>query len=288
MNKYRITRDIITDRDTCLNWLREQELIPPKEKKCYQCQRDMTHESDHGAIGRFRCRINHRNRGPINISAAKGTWFENVKLPPEQVILLVFAFAHKYDYEETITQCSIRNTNLSRATVADWSSYCREVCMCALDDKYEAEGRIGGPGGTVEIDEAKVGKRKFNRGRPREGNWILGMIDREGGYRLEICPDNRRDRETLFPLIKKHVAPGTEIMTDCWAAYRGLEQEGYTHKTVNHSTRGRGRFVNPQTGAHTQRIEGSWKHLKHDLIDRGYKQGRLGDAPVHIPVAQRC
>lgn len=63
-----------------------------------------------------------------------------------------------------------------------------------------------------------------------------------------------------------------------WAAYEGLDKiEGmnYTHKTVNHSQRGIGRFVNPETGAHTQAIEGSWKHLKYDLTDSGYKQEDL-------------
>lgn len=57
----------------------------------------------------------------------------------------------------------------------------------------------------VEIDECKIGKRKFNRGRLLERTWVLGMIElntgidmgkrerRGGRYRLEICPDNKRD-----------------------------------------------------------------------------------------------
>ena len=58
----------------------------------------------------------------------------------------------------------------------------------------------------IEIDETKIGKRKYNRGRMVEGSWIPGFIqsvDTEGdGFRLEICPDNKRDAETLIPLIK--------------------------------------------------------------------------------------
>ena len=147
--------------------------------------------------------------------------------------------------------------------------------MCSLDSRYEEEGQIGSPGYVVEIDESKVGKRKYNRGRLREGNWILGMIDRDGGYRLEICPENKRDKETLIPLIKKHVKPGTEIHTDGWAAYKGLEREGYVHEKVNHSKRGVGRFKDPITGAHTNTIEGSWKHFKYQLTDAGYKTDDL-------------
>ena len=38
----------------------------------------------------------------------------------------------------------------------------------------EHHSMIGGPGRTVEIDEAKFGKKKYNRGRIVEGQWVLG------------------------------------------------------------------------------------------------------------------
>ena len=44
------------------------------------------------------------------------------------------------------------------------------------------------------------------------------MVERESGeLRLEICTDNKKDHATLIPLIKQHVAPGTLIITNCWA-----------------------------------------------------------------------
>jgi hypothetical protein len=56
----------------------------------------------------------------------------------------------------------------------------------------------------------KIGKKKYNRGRNVQGQWLIGMIeilsenDRRGGaFRLEICPDNKRDAATLISLIKK-------------------------------------------------------------------------------------
>jgi hypothetical protein len=36
------------------------------------------------------------------------------------------------------------------------------------------------------MDETKIGKRKYNTGRLKEGTWVLGMIDRDAGFRLEI------------------------------------------------------------------------------------------------------
>jgi len=93
---------------------------------------------------------------------------------------------------------------------------------------------LGGVGEIVEIDECKVGRRKYERGRIIEGSWILGMIHRgnPANYQLEICPNNKRDKDTLLVLIQKHVTPGTEIHTNCWKGYIDLEQYGYVHKIV--------------------------------------------------------
>ena len=43
---------------------------------------------------------------------------------------------------------------------------------------------------------------------------------------LVECPGGKRTREVLEPIIEAHVAPGTHIITDGWAAYRHLEEKG--------------------------------------------------------------
>ena len=92
---------------------------------------------------------------------------------------------------------------------------------------------------TVEIDKSKFGKTKFNRGRYIEGQWVFGGICRQ------------RDKGTLLPIIQAHILPGTCVMSEMQKAYDCLKDEGYTHLTVNYSLN----FVDPDTGAHTQRIE---------------------------------
>ena len=47
-----------------------------------------------------------------------------------------------------------------------------------MHDVYTSRGKIGGPGHMVDIGERKVGRRKYHQGRIVEGNWILGMINR--------------------------------------------------------------------------------------------------------------
>ncbi|XP_039968132.1 uncharacterized protein LOC120779830 [Bactrocera tryoni] len=98
-------------------------------------------------------------------------------------------------------------------------------------------------------------------GRSVEGHWVLGMIeDGSDDLRLEVCPDNVRSAEVLIPLIKKHVAPGTTISTDCWKAYDGLANHGYEQRKVNHSDPDNP-FV-AVDGTHTQRIVSQWRVIK--------------------------
>ena len=54
-------------------------------------------------------------------------------------------------------------------------------------------------------------------------------------------------------------------MSDKWKAYDCLRDEGYTHLTVNHSLN----FVDPDTGAHTQRIENTWWGIKRSMPRTG-------------------
>lgn len=43
-----------------------------------------------------------------------------------------------------------------------------------IDDLNRNSARLGGHGKVVEIDEARFWKRKYNRGRIIEGQWVLG------------------------------------------------------------------------------------------------------------------
>jgi hypothetical protein len=150
--------------------------------------------------------------------------------------------------------------------------YCREICLIALDKLFDIQGYIGGPGHVVQIDETKIGKRKYHKGRLVEGQWILGLIDETtNDLRLDFCTDNLRNFPTLLSIIEKHVAKGTMIITDCWAGYNGLENNGYIHRTVNHSDN----FIDPNTGANTQKIESQWRALKRKVCGGGIPKDKL-------------
>ncbi|XP_071575579.1 uncharacterized protein [Temnothorax nylanderi] len=128
---------------------------------------------------------------------------------------------------------------LSEPSVIDWVSFCREVCIYWAKKNST---KLGGPNKIVEIDEAKIGKRKYNRGRIIEGKWIFG------GYKR-----------------------GTTIMSDCWRSYNCLNNEGFQHLTVNHSMN----FVDPDTGAHTQHIERVWREVRANIPRYGTRTSHL-------------
>lgn len=181
--------------------------------------------------GQFICK--KRGISEHNVTVAENTWFSNSHISAAGCILITYSFAVNFTFNQTLRESSIlEGQQLSRETVADRFSYCREICIVALDQQLEEEGQIGGIGEIVEIDECKIGRRKFERGRVVEGSWILGMIHRghPSKYRLEICPNNKRDKTTLINLIKKHVV-ATTCFSICWDRnpYRlleGLHQSG--------------------------------------------------------------
>ena len=113
---------------------------------------------------------------------------------------------------------------------------------------------------TVEIDESKFGKMKYNKCRKIEGQWVFGGICREDKT-MFLCAVEKRDKETLLPIIKERIARGTTIISDCWSSYKCLSDEGFQHLQVNHSYN----FMDPETLVHTQNIESLWWQIKRQL-----------------------
>ena len=102
----------------------------------------------------------------------KGTWFENVKLDVETNLKFVLLFVQDWFSYKVATS----ELKLSNVTINDWCSFCREVLISWV---LRHTRKIGGPNQTVEIDESKFGKRKYNVGRVIEGQWVFGAICRE-------------------------------------------------------------------------------------------------------------
>ena len=198
----------------------------------------------------FRCRRRSEGR-PCSFarSVKEHTWFENCKLTFEQIFEFFFSFIANLAVNQTSFLFNISNT-----TIVDYFNFCREICVEFCLRQTEA---IGGPGTIVEIDESKFGKRKYNRGKRVEGQWVFGGVQRDSNDCFFV-PVASRDSETLVSIIKTYIKPGTTIISDYWKAYDCLTKEGYEYLTVNHSVC----FKDPHIAAHTNTIESLWSAVK--------------------------
>lgn len=48
-------------------------------------------------------------------------------------------------------------------TIVDWFIFCRKICEVVLANEFQ--GKIGGEGMTVEVDESHLFRRKYGVGR---------------------------------------------------------------------------------------------------------------------------
>jgi transposase-like protein len=136
--------------------------------------------------------------------------------------------------------------------------------------------------GIVEVDETYIGGEEHSASTGRgTGNKVLVAIAVElhetgkqskkglkipGRVRLSVIAD--ASKESLLPFIKDNIEQGSEIITDGWASYTCLSQEGYQHTVYVQSKKKDGELILPHV------------HLIISLLKRwllGTHQGAVSD-----------
>ncbi|HUL12254.1 MAG TPA: IS1595 family transposase [Methylococcaceae bacterium] len=83
---------------------------------------------------------------------------------------------------------------------------------------------------------------------------------------------------TINPVLRQVIQPGSLLYTDEYDSYTRLEEWGFQHKTVNHST---GEYARDEDGdgfheVHVNTLEGFWSLLRSWLRPhRGISQEKL-------------
>jgi transposase-like protein len=151
--------------------------------------------------------------------------------------------------------------------------------------KEKSLEKIGGRGEIVEADETAIGGLSFNMhkakreakitGRGMSGKTIvMGLLQRHSNATpvsqidTHVLPDTKYD--TMRNIIHKAVAPGTEMHTDAYQAYRTLGPD-FIHKFIDHHET----YVRDMV--HTNGLENFWS-----LFKRCIKGTHISIEPFHL------
>lgn len=242
-NIYDLQR-VFFDEHYCVSWLASCLVFYPSIP-CEGCggEVQMKLERQKFRCGKHTCRK--------ECSIRKFTFFYGSALPCSKILFLGFLWVCGTSW--TAAQ---RITGHSPNTITSFYSHFRRLVSSDLEDDDQI---IGGDGIEVEIDETKLGKRKYHRGHRVDGVWVLAGVERTAERKAFLVAVPDRSSETLLPIIHNHVRPGSIVLTDMWRGYSGITTNlGLEHHQVNHSVE----FVNSVDGTTTNTIEGTNNAIK--------------------------
>lgn len=191
-------------------------------------------------------------RASKTLLVAKKLPFSGCQIPVNLNLLICYHYLPKTSTSEIVKMAGVQTEAVTALT-----TYLRELLSDSLD--FE-DIQIGGEDVVVEIDETKLGKRKYHREHLVDGGWVVGGIERTPQKKVFLIEVVDRSAVTLQNVIDLFVLPGSIIFTDCFSSYYpACENLSLRHFTVNHSRN----FVDPETGVHTNTIEGVNNGIKH-------------------------
>ena len=207
----------------------------------------------------FRCA---KRSCETRLSIRSHTFFSGSRLNCCQIMHLGYLWLNRNSQTQAVNQ-----TGCSAPTVTAFFSHFRTLVATTL---LEEDTKIGGQGIIVEIDETKLGKRKYHRGHRVNGVWVIVGIEKTPERRVFMQRIEDRSANTLECVIQEHVIEGSIVHTDLWRGYQGIEKNlGFVHRSVNHSLH----LTDPITGVNTNTVEGTNNALKIQIRPRNRTTG---------------
>src|SRR5487761_1048072 len=239
--------------DACLRHIAEQR-YPDGIAQCPKCNVERKH---HRVGNRTAFACDHCGN---HIYPLAGTIFEK-----SSTSLRLWFYAA---YLMGSTRCGLSAKQVQRETGVTYKTAWR---MFRQIRSLLSEGDMQLEGPTVEIDETYVGGvRKYGRGRPMRGDRVktpvVAIAQRKGNVVARAVKDV--SRESVYPLIRKHVVPESVIYTDEFSVYSDIPNimlrggtggtpARYKHHTIKHAD-----SVYVRGDVHTNSVEGFWMLIK--------------------------
>ena len=151
-----------------------------EKMKCVPCK-------DRSNGLKFECRGKGTKRHRIERSIRQITWFEKSNVTLQEILKFTYWWTTGLTQQQIMLQLQI-----SSSTLVDWSMFCWEVCEVTIEKESQ---QIGGKGKRVQIDESKVGKRKYHKGHYVEGQWIFGGIEENSRKCFLIAVEDRAEAQ---------------------------------------------------------------------------------------------
>ncbi len=202
--------------EACLGYL--LQLRWPEGFTCSRCGHDQYWMSSRGLYLCKHCEHQH--------SVTAGTIFHATRKPLTLWFKALWWFStRKNGLNATTLQALLGFSSYQTA----WS-WLQKLRTCTV---FPDRNKLSG---TVEVDECFFGgAHSGKRGRGAENKYTVAIaVERKGRKlgRLRMQVIECCSATELTPFIMTNITSGSQITTDGWGAYNGLENEGYAHKAV--------------------------------------------------------
>ena len=239
---------ILTTVEACIDFLFAEGVLYTRPN-CEACGGQMKRHAQIFKCTKASCRK--------SVSIFKGSFFSGSRLTCCEVMYIGYLW---------LTRCShstvLLHTGHSSNTITDYLGYFRGLVSETIDSD---DMIIGGQGVVVQVDETKIGKRKYHRGHRVEGAWVIVGVELTEQRLVFAEVVANRSAATIEDVLSRHLAEGSILQTDCWRGYSSISEKfNIQHQTINHSLF----FKDPNTGVHTNVVEGTNYALKRNVPNR--------------------
>ena len=139
-------------------------------------------------------------------SIFRNSFVQGSKLPKNEVMHCLWLWLNKVASTTTASMLA-----WDENTASIWHKFFRQMVAQMLehdkDDNMLGRCDEHGEPIIVEVDETKMGKRKYNKGRRVNASWVIGMVERTKQRRTAWAVVQKRDASVCTAAIRKFIKP---------------------------------------------------------------------------------